>query len=214
MKEKNRTRKYSSFPTSRFSLFTSHFSFLISHFLLFSLFLFHFSLASCTFNYGESEESGEEMPDLVMENVNYVRVRSADPIARFQAERAERYERQGLMKLQNFTFEQYGGHGEEVNAIGRAANASVDINTSDIFMDNGVRIEVSSEDIIIETKQIEWKDEPKTVSTGENDEVIILQDNGTRFTGTGLFADARRRTWEFKGEVGGSYYQEDEEEEE
>ena len=171
-------------------------------------------VTGCTFDYGERESSGEEMPDLVMENVEYVRVRSADPIARFQAERAERYEKQGVMKLQNFSFEQYGERGEEVNASGSAVNASVDINTSDIFMNNGVRIEVDSEDIIIETDQLEWKDEPKTLSTGESNEVVISQESGTRFTGIGLFADARRRTWEFKGEVGGTYFQEDDEEEE
>jgi len=171
-------------------------------------------LAGCTFDYGESESSGEEMPDLVMENVQYVRVRSADPIAKFQAERAERYERRGVMKLQKFSFEQYGKRGTEVNASGSAVNASVDINTSDILMENGVRIEVNSEDIIIETDQLEWKDEPKTLSTGESNEVVISQESGTRFTGIGLFADARRRTWEFMGEVGGTYYQEDDEEEE
>ena len=169
-------------------------------------------LGACTFDYGESEASDKELPDLVMENVEYVRVRSTDPIARFQAERAERYEKQGVMKLQNFIFEQYGERGEEVNALGKAGYASVDINTSDIFMDNGVRIEVDAEDIIIETNQLEWRDEPRTLSTGEGDEVIISQENGTSFTGIGLRADARRRTWEFVGNVGGTYIYEDEEE--
>jgi LPS export ABC transporter protein LptC len=169
-------------------------------------------LASCTFDYGEVESSGDEQPDLVMENVEYVRVRSRDPIARFSAERAERYENLGVMKLQNFTFEQYGERGEEVNAFGRAGYASVDINTSDIHMDNGVRIEVNTEDIIIETNQLDWKDEPHILSTGEEDEVNISQENGTNFTGTGLLADARRRTWEFLGSAGGTYIYDDEEE--
>ena len=86
--------------------------------LFFSLFSFLLPLASCTFDYGETESAGSDLPDLVMENVEYVRVRSSDPIARFQAERAERYEKQGLMKIQNFVFEQYGERGEEVNAHG------------------------------------------------------------------------------------------------
>jgi hypothetical protein len=91
-----------------------------------------------------------------MENVEYVRIRSSDPVARFQAERAERYERQGMMKIQNFVFEQYGERGEEVNAYGKAGSASVNIESGDIFMDRGVRIEVESEDIILETNQLEW----------------------------------------------------------
>jgi len=172
-----------------------------------------FALSSCTFDYGESSTSEEELPDLIMENVEYVRVRSADPIARFQAEYAERYERQRVMKLQNFTFEQYGERGEAVNTVGKAGNASVDIETGDIFMDRGVRIEVESEDIIIETSQLEWKDEQRTISSGKEDEVNIYRDNGTSFTGIGLHADARTRIWEFSGSVGGTYIHDDDESE-
>jgi len=171
-------------------------------------------LISCTFDYGENESADKDLPDLVMENVEYVRVRSADPVARFQAERAERYEKQGIMKLQNLTFEQYGEGGEEINTAGRAGNASIDIETGDIFMDRGVRIEVESENIIIETYRLEWKDEPRTVTSGEKDEVNVYRDNGTSFTGIGLRADARTRSWEFSGGVGGTYIFDDEESEE
>jgi LPS export ABC transporter protein LptC len=167
-----------------------------------------FSL-SCTFDYGTGEASGEEVPDLVMENVDYVRIRSADPQARFQAERAERYEGLGVMRLQNFSFEQYGERGEEVNALGRGGYASVDINTSDIFMDRGIVIEVLTDDFIIETEQLEWRDETRLLSTGEDNEVTISQENGTNFTGVGLTADARRRTWEFTRDIGGVYYYEE-----
>jgi len=179
-----------------------------SSILIFLLFLI---LSACTFDYGESESTGDELPDLVMENVEYVRVRSSDPVARFQAERAERYEKQGVMKIENFIFEQYGERGEEVNANGRAGNASVNIESGDIFMDRGVKIEVESEDIIIETDQLEWKDEQRTLFTGEKNVVNVLQSNGTNFTGTGLYADARRRTWEFSGNVRGTYIYDDEE---
>jgi len=178
----------------------------------FCCFLF-LSAVSCSFNYGESESSGIELPDLVMENVEYVRVRSADPIARIQAERAERYEKQGVMKLQQFSFEQYGNRGEEINSSGSGGNAEVNINSGDIFMDNGVRLEVASEDIIIETFQLEWKDEPRVFSTGEDNNVYIFRQNGTSFIGTGLSADARRRTWEFTGAASGTYIQDDDEEE-
>jgi LPS export ABC transporter protein LptC len=168
---------------------------------------------SCTFDYGETESSERELPDLVMVNVEYIRVRSADPIARVQAERAERYDKQGVMKLQNFTFEQYGDKGHEVNTMGSAGNASVDINSGDILMTNGVRLEVESEDIIIETSQLEWKDEPHILSTGAEDEVNIYRENGTHFIGIGLTADARRRSFEFSNDVNGTYIQEDDEDE-
>ena len=173
-----------------------------------------FLLSSCSFDYGNQEGLGDDQPDLIMEDVEYVRIRSADPQARFQAERLERYEERRIMELRNFSFEQFGNRGEDVNASGRAGSASVEIDSGDIRMDNGVRIDVDSEDLAIETRWLEWKDKERLLTGGEKEEVNIYQENGTFFTGTGFYADARRRTWEFSGNVGGTYVKEDDEEEE
>jgi LPS export ABC transporter protein LptC len=178
----------------------------------FSLLPFLSAIISCSFDYGETDSSDSSKPNLIMDNVEYVRVRSADPIARFQAELAERYEKQRLMKLQNFMFEQYGNRGNEVNAVGKAGNAEINIDSGDIFMDRGVKIEVESEDLILETYRLEWKDETRIISTGEKNIVTISQENGTSFSGLGLQADARRRTWEFIGSVNGTFVIEDDEE--
>jgi LPS export ABC transporter protein LptC len=166
-------------------------------------------LASCSFDYGQQQQADKSQPDIVMENVDYVRVRSADPVARFQAEHAERYEERRLMELRNFSFEQFGNHGEEVNAFGKAGSASVEIDSGDIRLADGVRIDVESEDIAIETKQLEWKDKPRTLSAGAGNEVNIYQGNGTSFSGIGFQADARRRTWEFAEGASGSYIHDD-----
>ena len=131
-----------------------------------SLLTILFSLSSCSFDYG-NQEAEKNQPDIIMENVEYVRVRSADPQARFQAERLERYEERGIIELRNFSFEQFGSRGEEVNAYGRAGSASVEIDSGDIRMDDGVRIDVDTEDLAIETKWLEWKDKERTLAAGE-----------------------------------------------
>jgi len=171
-------------------------------------------LASCSFDYSDQTGSDKDQPDIVMENVEYVRVRSADPQARLLAERVERYEERRIMELRNFSFEQFGNHGEEVNAYGRAGSASFEIDSGDIRMGNGVRIDVDSEELAIETMRLDWKDRERTLTGGEMDEVNIYQESGTSFTGIGFHADARRRTWEFTGNVSGTYVQDDDEEEE
>jgi LPS export ABC transporter protein LptC len=182
-----------------------------SFFILFGIFL---CCVSCTFDYGEDQSSGEDVPNLVMENVEYVRVRSADPLARIKAERVERYEKQNLMKLENLTFEQFGNRGEEINVYGKAGYAQVEIDTGDIFLDRNIRLDVTTEDIILETNQLEWKDHERSLSGGENTEVFIYKDNGTRFTGRGLRIDARRKFWEFTGSVRGTYIHDDKKENE
>jgi LPS export ABC transporter protein LptC len=169
---------------------------------------------SCTFDYGDKDSSGNELPDLVMENVKYIRVRSADPLAQIQADRIERYESQSLIKASNITFEQYGEKGEEVYVHGSAGTATVEIDSGDIFMDMSVRLEVITEDITLETQQLEWRDQPRSISSRENDVVHILRENGTRFSGIGLRGDARRRSWDFLGSVSGVFVHDEDEEDE
>jgi LPS export ABC transporter protein LptC len=187
---------------------------LLSYCTIFCLFAFAFTNISCTFDYGDKESYGDESPDLIMENVEYVRVRSANPLAKLQAERVERYEKQNVIKLQNTTFEQYGEQGKEVNVSGKTGNATVEIDTGNIFMDRNVRIEVLTEDIILETYQLEWLNESKYLSTGNNNEVYVYRKNGTMFSGVGLQSDTRKRNWEFQGSVRGTYIKEDENTEE
>jgi len=183
--------------------------------LLFSLFFLLSSLViSCSFDYGNTNGADKSQPDIVMDDVDYVRMRSLDLQARLQAERVERYEERKIMELRNFSFEQYGSHGDEINASGRAGSALFEIDSGDIQMGDGVRIDVDSEDIAIETVRLEWKDKERTLTGGETDEVHVYQDNGTSFTGIGFKSNARFRTWSFDETVNGTYIYDDEEEEE
>jgi LPS export ABC transporter protein LptC len=169
-------------------------------------------LLGCSFDYGSANSGEKGLPDIVMDNVEYVRVRSMDPQARLQAERVERYEERRIMELRNFSFEQFGNHGEEINAHGRAGSALFEIDSGDIRMDDGVRLDVDSEDIAMETKQLEWKDKERTLTGGADEEVHVYQENGTSFTGIGFQADARTRSWSFTDTVNGTYIYDGDEE--
>ncbi|MDR2922591.1 MAG: LPS export ABC transporter periplasmic protein LptC [Treponema sp.] len=166
-------------------------------------------VGSCSFDYGSTGGGDKSLPDIVMDNVEYVRIRSLDPQARLQAERVERYEERRIMELRNFSFEQFGNHGEDVNAYGRAGSALFEIDSGDIRMEDGVRLDVDSEEIAIETVRLEWKDKDRTLSGGESDEVHVYQENGTSFTGIGFQSNARLRTWSFSDTVSGTYVHDD-----
>jgi LPS export ABC transporter protein LptC len=183
----------------------------LTRFLLLALFCLLCTVTACSFDYGPgvSEDSGQ--PDIVMDNVEYVRVRNGDPKARFTAEHASRYEDKQIMELENLSFEQFESHGDDVNALGKAGTASVELESGNISMDGGVRIDVESEDYTIETKGIEWQDKERLLSSGAN-EVTIKRSDGTGFTGSGFSADVRNRTWSFNSGVSGTYVHEDDEE--
>ena len=158
----------------------------------------------CSFDY-DTLGGDKGLPDIVMDNVEYVRVRSLDPQARLQAERVERYEERRIMELWNFSFEQFESHSDEANAYGRAGRASFEIDSGDIRMEDGVLIEVDSEDIFIETARLDWKDKERELSGGPTDEVRVYRENGTSFTGIGFHSNARSRTWSFSDTVSGTY---------
>jgi LPS export ABC transporter protein LptC len=149
-----------------------------------------------------------------MGNVEYVRVRDGDPVVRFRAQLAERYENRQTMELQNFSFEQFYAHGDEVNATGRAGSALVELESGNIQLENSIIISVDSEDITIETENLSWEDEKRILAGRDEDTVVDIQrSDGTLFSGRGFTADARSRTWAFNGGVEGIYIDTEDDEE-
>ena len=165
-------------------------------------------LAACSFDYSGGAGSEITRPDLVMENLEYVRVRGGDPLVRFQAEYAERWENNQTMLLREFTFEQMENSGEVVNAEGRAGAASVELSSGNVNLRGGVSIYIESEDISITTDEFMWIDQEKTLTAGVENEVDITRSDGTSFTGRGFSADARNWTWSFADEVYGTFVEE------
>jgi LPS export ABC transporter protein LptC len=170
-------------------------------------------IPGCSFDYGEGNAENSGLPDLVMNDVEYVRIRDGDPQVRFQAEQAERYEDRQLMELRNFSFEQFSNHGGEIDSTGRAAAARVELDSGNIGISGGVSLSVDSEDITIETESLDWQDKERQLSGGPEAPVRILRDDGTSFQGWGFKANTRNRNWEFVGPVGGSYVHEDDDKE-
>ncbi|MCL2472171.1 MAG: LPS export ABC transporter periplasmic protein LptC [Treponema sp.] len=160
---------------------------------------------ACSFDYGTAGESDKSRPDIVMENLEYVRVRGGDPLMRIKAAHGERWEDSQLMDLTDTSFEQMEDQGESVNAKGHAGEVAVHLDSGDISLKSGVSLRVNSEDITISTTGLEWKDKDKTLTGGDNAEVDIQKSDGTSFTGVGFFSDARNRTWSFTGKVQGTY---------
>jgi LPS export ABC transporter protein LptC len=183
-------------------------------FLAHCLFLGTVFFFACSFDYGEGGQDNEDQPDIVMKDVEYVRMRDGYPVVRFTAEEAQRFEKKQAMELDQFKFEQFETRAESVNAVGSAGLASIELDSGNIHMKGGVRIEVESEDLNIATTTLEWQDKERQLSTGEAERVDITRSDGTSFTGWGFSADARRRSWEFKNGVEGTYVEKDEDEEE
>jgi LPS export ABC transporter protein LptC len=155
----------------------------------------------------------EDLPDIVMEDVDYVRVRDGDPVVRFKAQSAERYESRQTMELKNFSFEQFYDHGDGINATGQGGSALVQLDSGNLQMEKNILIAVDSEDITIETDKLSWQDEQRVLAGNEADTVAITRSDGTLFSGHGFTANVRSRTWAFSGSVDGIFVDTDDDEE-
>ncbi|MDL2229292.1 LPS export ABC transporter periplasmic protein LptC [Treponema sp. OttesenSCG-928-L16] len=170
------------------------------------------ALLSCSFDYGGGAADDTGQPDIIMNDVSYVRVRDGEPLVRFEAEYVERYENRNTMEIRNFMFEQFDSGTEDVNAAGQAGSASIQLSSGNVRLDNTVLITVDSEDITIETASLDWRDKERILAAGSGDRVDIKKSDGSFLTGTGFSADVRSRTWSFESAVEGSYVYEDDEE--
>jgi LPS export ABC transporter protein LptC len=189
----------------------THDRFLVSWFLSILLLV---PLWACSFDYGETAQENEDMPDIVMKDVEYVRVRNGEPLVRFMAESAERYEKRQTMELRNFSFEQFEHQGADINATGQAGVASVELDSGNVRLRENVRVAVESEDISIETTSLDWQDKEKLLSGDSEERVDMWRSDGTNFFGHGFSADVRNRTWGFSSGIRGTYIWEEETEEE
>ena len=159
----------------------------------------------CSFDYGELEQEKEEQPDIVMYNVEYVRVENGNPMVKFDAEKAEHYEKSRTMKLSNFSFTQFNNSEDTEDTSGFAGYGVINLDSKDVTLQDGVSINVESEDMHITTKNLKWKDKTKELEAGSYEEVRVDRSDGTSIGGSGFKADLRSRTWEFSDGISGTY---------
>ena len=168
---------------------------------------FIFTAAACSFDY-DTVYQDDDKPNLIMEEVEHIRITNGNPEIRVQAEEVRRYEAKHIMELDSFSFEQYNAAPEgreeipDVNTRGKAGQASMETDTGNLFISGGVNIEVISEDISMETRELSWQDKERFLTAPGT--VSITRSNGTTLKGTGFTADIRKRSWEFESGVEGS----------
>ena len=172
-----------------------------------------FFIWGCSFDYGTLEASDEEQPEIVMHDVEYVRVENGEPMVKFNAEKAEQYDESRNMKLFNFSFTHFNqGETEDTagDTAGFAGSGVINLDSKDVVLNEGVYIDAASEDMQISTQTLNWRDKTKELNAG-GQEALVERSDGTSLRGSDFSADLRSRTWEFSGGISGTYIYEEEE---
>lgn len=167
------------------------------------------SFSACSFDYSAlSEDSPESLPDVVMSDVEYVRVRDGKAVVRLQAESLERYEKDRRMVVKAPRFAQFSSDGTD-GAVGGASSAVIDLSSGDVAMYGGVMLSIPSEEMIIETDELSWKDDDRMLRGAADKPVLVKKADGSYLAGLGFSADARGKSWELDGSVSGTLVEEE-----
>jgi LPS export ABC transporter protein LptC len=167
-------------------------------------------ICACSFDYGAlSDESPGSIPNVVMNDVEYVRVRGGKAVVRLQAESVERFENDGRMVVTAPRFEQFSSDGSD-GAVGGASAAVVHVDSGDVDMSGGVSLSVPEEEVVIETEALSWKDEDRVLRGAADKPVLVKKSDGSFLSGVGFSADARSKSWVLTGAVSGTLVEEDE----
>lgn len=163
-----------------------------------------FIFNACSFDYGEQGSDDDGKPDIVMHNVDYVRMQTGKPVVRINADILERYEARNTMEFGELSFEHFDEHSGELKTTGNAHSAQVELSSGDIHL-SGVSLDVLSESATVNAPNLEWNDEERFLSSGEDDLVNIKKSDGTDITGKGFGAFIRDRKLEFSNGIQGMY---------
>ncbi|WP_304226075.1 LPS export ABC transporter periplasmic protein LptC [Gracilinema caldarium] len=164
--------------------------------------------SACSFDYSSVSETESERPDLVMQDVDYVRVKDGKITLHMQADQVDRFEQKRLLQVQNIRFEQFSKENSSPEAVGSAGYAQFWTATSDASFAEGVRITVNSEDLSVEASTLQWNNGQKKLFGPQNDQVLLKRKDGSILSGKGFSADGRSRSWTFAGPVSGTYQEE------
>ena len=170
-------------------------------------------IAACSFDYDTVSQKDDD-PNLIMENVEYVRITNGNPEVQVKADELRRYEAKHILELDEFSFEQFNAAPEgqeaipDVNARGKAAAAHLETDTNNFVIRGGIAIEVVSEDITLETSELSLQNNDRLLNAPGF--VHITRSDGTTLKGTGFSADVRKRNWEFESAVEGTVVDDDE----
>lgn len=163
----------------------------------------------CTLDYGAlEEESSTNTPDLVMTDVEYVRVQDGKPVIRLQAESISRYDQAKRMDVDQPRFSQFDADGAE-GARGGASSASINTETGDVSLKGAVVLSIPEEDVDLETDRLDWQDANRILAGDAKSPLMVKRKDGSYLTGSGFRVDSRSKQWSFSERASGTYVDED-----
>ena len=162
-------------------------------------------LGACSFDYGADpgpEQLAEEVPETVLTAATHTVVRDGRMVARISSGQVENYPAAGRAELHDVRYVEYDAGGA-VAATGRADRAVYYIESEDAVVAGAVELRSASQAASLTAEELHWDHAGRLLSTGPEQVVAVIRDDGSRVRGAGFEAQLRAKTIHFSGPVSG-----------
>jgi LPS export ABC transporter protein LptC len=145
----------------------------------------------------------EELPSAVFSNYSHTVVVRGKRNFVLTAAKAELYQGSKRTLLEGVSFSEYDPDSGELLSQGRADTAVYHGDTKDAEFSGSVLLESKKQDAVLKGEFLRWIDKDKKLEGRLDRTVTISRADGSRVSGAGFEADARRRAFSFRESVEG-----------
>jgi LPS export ABC transporter protein LptC len=162
-------------------------------------------LSACSLDYGVEEAAKESAPAPIATFTEYshtIVVRGSRAFE-LKAARAEIYEEESRTVLSRVSFTEFDPDTGELVSSGTADQAVFWPEPEDAELSGSVRLQSKRQDAVLESEYLKWDGEDKRLEGRLDRTVTVSRSDGSRVSGAGFEADARRRSFLFRESVTG-----------
>lgn len=169
---------------------------------LLSLIISSLFLASCSLNYGKSENREESVPEFTFKNARYTKIEDSKIKSKITAEKIEQYKSDGTSYASGATFSTFDSDGQ-IDTEGSCRILAVDSRNEKYTLLNDIHLSLHSEDTEITAQALRYDGESEQIVSSAKDQVTIRRKD-TTFTGKGFSASGVSHSFAFESEVSGT----------
>jgi len=166
--------------------------------------------ASCSVNYDNIYETEGTIPELMLDEAVFKRVKDGKATSQIQSERLEEFKESGKVLAQNIQFETKNDDGK-VNSFGSAGLMKADTQNEVYEFFKGIHIEAPERGVTIDGESLRWNGKTEQL-VGERGKALTIKKDGVTLSGHGFSASAISESFNFATSVSGNYKDEEKDE--
>jgi len=163
-----------------------------------------FILSGCSIEYineNNNTTKSESIPDSVMKNFKYIKIKNNKPYVELNSSLAEIYNDQNKTVLYDVSFTEY--ENSKVSTTGKANNIEYNNDTENAKLSGDLAFYSLKDEMKMYGDILYWNKEERTINSELNKSIKVIKDDGSSIEGYGFSANLKNSTFKFANKVTG-----------